>query len=81
MVFTDVRSAISGVLSAASPLNVENWLIKLCEFDLLTAVEAVCLAGSDLFMGVSSEHGVVTASSSLACRPGLSGSVWRCCLI
>ena len=29
MVFTDVRSAISGILSTASPLNIENWLIKL----------------------------------------------------
>ena len=54
MVFTDVRSAISGVLSAASPLNVENWLIKLGEFDLLSSVEAICLAGSNLFVGVSS---------------------------
>ena len=53
MVFTDVRSTISDVLSAASPLNIENWFVELGELDFFTSIQAVCLASSDLFVGVS----------------------------
>ena len=71
VVLTDVRRAICCVFSAAGSFNVKNWLVELGELDFFATVEAVSLAGSDLFVSVSGKHGVVAAPGSLACRAGL----------